>query len=117
MTDLESIERQGRPVWPAYVLTVLAAGLGHGYLGQWRRGAVWFALYAMTLAFLSARTLTGAFDPSEPFVVTALQIDAVAYTDVAVPLAVLVVCLLDVYLIGLTARTGPEPVEKNGSSG
>ncbi|SEW15339.1 hypothetical protein [Natrinema salifodinae] len=94
-----------RPVWPAYPLSVLVAGLGHCYLGRWKRGAIWFALYGLALVFLSARTIAGALSPDEPFVVTALQFDAVSYTDVAVPLAILLVCLLDVYLIGLTERT------------
>ncbi|WP_049921803.1 hypothetical protein [Halopiger djelfimassiliensis] len=91
-----------RPIWPAYPLSALVAGLGHCYLGQWKRGASWFGLYVLALAFLSARTLSGALKPGEPFVVTALQFDAVSYTDVAVPLAVVIVCLLDVYLVGLT---------------
>lgn len=93
-----------RPAWPAYPLTVLVAGLGHVYLGKWRRGALWFVLYALALAFLSARTLSGAFDPGSPFFVTALQFDEVDFADVAVPLAVLLVCLLDVYLLGLASR-------------
>ena len=97
-----------RPVWPAYPLSALVAGLGHCYLGRWKRGAIWFVLYALALAFLSARSLAGALDLDEPFVVTALQFDAVSYTDVAVPLAVLLVCLLDVYLIGLTERTAAQ---------
>ena len=93
-----------RPAWPAYLLTLLVAGLGHVYLGKWRRGALWFVLYALALAFLSARTLSGALDPGSPFFVTALQFDEVNFADVAVPLAVLLVCLLDVYLLGLTTR-------------
>jgi TRAP-type mannitol/chloroaromatic compound transport system permease large subunit len=94
-----------RPLWPAYLLTVLIAGLGHGYLGQWKRGAAWFGLYVLALAFLSARTVSGALEPGDPFVLSALQFEAVSYTDVAVPLAILVVCLLDIYLIGITTRT------------
>ena len=107
-----------RPLWPAYLFTALVAGLGHWYLGEWRRGVAWFGLYVLALAFLSARTLSGAFEPGEPFVVTALQIDTVTYTDVAVPLAVLLVCLLDVYLIRLTQVAGPsEPMDENRSNG
>lgn len=109
-----------RPIWPAYPLSTLAAGLGHCYLGEWKRGVIWFAIYVLALAFLSARTLSGAFDLSEPFFVTALQFESVAYTDVAVPLAVLLVCLLDVYLIGLTKRSdsiaaSPNETHSNGS--
>ena len=109
-----------RPIWPAYPLSAFVAGLGHCYLSEWKRGASWFGLYVLALAFLSARTLSGAFTPSEPFFVTALQFDAVSYVDVAVPLAVLVVCLLDVYLIGLTKRTSaisaaPNAAHSNGS--
>ena len=94
-----------RPVWPAYPLSALAAGLGHCYLGRWKRGGIWFVLYGLAVAFLSARSLRGALNPNHPFVVTALQFDAVHYLDVAVPLAILLVCLLDVYLIVLTRRT------------
>ncbi|SFS45524.1 hypothetical protein [Halostagnicola kamekurae] len=104
-----------RPYWPAYVLSVLVAGAGHWYLGKWRRGFAWFGLYALALAFLSARTVVGAFDPSDPFVVTALQLESVAYADVAVPLAVLLVCLLDLYLIGV-ATDGGEPMDENPSN-
>lgn len=102
-----------RPVWPAYVLSAFLAGLGHCYLGKWKRGAVWFLLYVLALAFLSARTLPGALEPGAPFVVTALQFESVEYVDVAVPLAVLIVCLLDVYLIGL-ARRADAPSGENG---
>lgn len=109
-----------RPLWPAYLLTVLVAGLGHCYLGQWKRGAAWFGSYGLALAFLSARTLSSALEPGAPFVVTALQFDAVSYTDVAFPLAVLVVCLLDVYLIGLaefrSGRSNGTPVRSDGTS-
>ncbi|ELZ01507.1 hypothetical protein C482_07024 [Natrialba chahannaoensis JCM 10990] len=96
-----------RPRWPAYLLSAFVAGFGHWYLGQWKRGASWFGLYVLALAFLSARTLSGAFDLSEPFVITALQFDAVNYADVAVPLAVLIICLLDLYLLGLANRPDP----------
>ena len=101
-----------RPIWPAYLFSAFLAGLGHCYLGKWKRGAAWFVLYGLALAFLSARTLSGALAPGEPFVVTALQFESVNYVDVAVPLAVLIVCLLDVYLIGLAKRAGA-PSEGN----
>ncbi|KDE59174.1 hypothetical protein EL22_24165 [Halostagnicola sp. A56] len=104
-----------RPRLPAYVFSAFVAGAGHWYLGKWRRGLAWFGLYALALAFLSARTVAGAFDPSDPFVVTALQFESVAYTDVAVPLAVLLVCLLDLYLIGVATDAG-EPMDENPSN-
>lgn len=102
-----------RPIWPAYPLSAFVAGLGHCYLGQWKRGASWFVLYVLALAFLSARTLSGALEPGDPFVVTALQFESANYVDVAIPLAVLLVCLLDVYLIGLAKRTSA-PSGQNG---
>ncbi|MFC6716881.1 hypothetical protein ACFQGT_16500 [Natrialbaceae archaeon GCM10025810] len=105
MTTGTTAREFARPRWPAYPLSALVPGLGHWYLGRWRRGAIWFALYALALAFLSARTLAGALEPGHPFVIAALQFGSVSYADVAVPLAVLIVCLLDVYLLGL-ARTG-----------
>lgn len=106
-----------RPIWPAYPLSAFVAGLGHWYLGQWKRGVIWFTIYVLALAFLSARTLSGAFDLSEPFVVSALQFEAVTFADIAFPLAVLVCCLLDIYLIGLAKRTavGPNEPSSNGS--
>lgn len=97
-----------RPGWPAYALTVFVPGLGHGYLGHWKRGVIWFVLYAVAIAFLSARTLSAAFDPGSPFVVTVLGFEDVSYTDVAFPLAVLFVCMLDVYLRRLTATQVPD---------
>lgn len=105
-----------RPVWPAYPLSALVAGLGHWYFGQWKRGVIWFALYVLAIAFLSARTVAGALEPGQPFVVTALQFEAVSYTDVAVPLAVLIVCLLDVYLIGITHRAGSSDDPSTGEA-
>lgn len=95
-----------RRLWPAYLVTVLIAGAGHWYLGYWRRGFIWLGLYLLALTFLSARTISGAFEPGEPFILTALQFESIAYTDVAVPLAVLLVCLLDVYLLGLAEAVG-----------
>ncbi|WP_049927456.1 hypothetical protein [Halopiger goleimassiliensis] len=112
------MSERSRPIWPSYVLTILLAGLGHWYLGRWKRGGAWLGLFVVALAFLSARTLQDVVEAGEPFVVTALQFDAVNYVDVAVPLAVLVVCLLDVYLIGLTERTDSSPaagLQSNGS--
>ncbi|RKD95829.1 hypothetical protein [Halopiger aswanensis] len=108
---------RSRPIWPAYPLSAFVAGLGHCYLGHWKRGLSWFALYGLALAFLSARTLSDALEPGHPFVVTALQFETVDYVDVAIPLAVLLVCLLDVYLIGLARRTGSRPQTKPQSNG
>jgi len=87
-----------RPRWLAYLVTLFVAGAGHAVIGDLKRGAAWFALYALAVAFLSARSLSGAFDPSEPFFVTALQVETVRFADVAVPLSVLLVCLLDLWL-------------------
>ena len=105
-----------RPLWPAYPLSALAAGLGHWYLGQWKRGVAWFALYALALVFLSARTLSGALELGEPFVLTALQFEAVSYADVAVPLAVLLACLLDIYLIGISRRANASSDPSTGEA-
>ena len=35
--------------------TALIAGLGHWYLGQWKRGTIWFVLYVLALGFLVFR--------------------------------------------------------------
>jgi len=106
-----------RPIWPGYILTVFAAGLGHCYLAQWKRGVAWFVCFAVGLAFLSARSISGALEPGEPFFVTALQFEQVAYVDVAVPLSVLVVCLLDLYLVGLVRQSGPTASVETHSNG
>ncbi|AFZ73104.1 TM2 domain-containing protein [Natronobacterium gregoryi] len=106
-----------RPVWPAYLLSVFVAGLGHCYLGHWKRGVIWFLLYVLALAFLSARTVSDALELGDPFVVTAIQFEQVAFADVALPLAVLIVCLLDVYLIGLAQQTESSPVAEPRSDG
>lgn len=58
------------------------------------------------MVFLSARTVSAALDPGEPFIVTVLSVHEVGFTDVAVPLAVLCCCLLDVYVLCLTKPTG-----------
>jgi hypothetical protein len=116
------MSERSRPFWPAYPLTVLIVGLGHGYLGQWKRGLAWFALYVLAIAFLSARTVTSALELGDPFVLTALQFEAVSYTDVAVPLSLLVVALLDIYLLGVTTRadvsngSAANDTRSNGSS-
>ena len=108
-----------RPVWPAYPLSAFVAGLGHVYLGYWKRALIWFAVYVLALAFLSARSLSGAFDPSDPFVITALQFETISFADVAVPLAVILVCLLDVYLLGLARSVDrePGPIDERSSNG
>lgn len=88
-----------RPRWPAYLLTGVAPGVGHAYLSHWRRGAGWFLVYVLALAFLSTRTLTAAFDPASPFLITALRVETLGYGDVAVPLAVIAACMIDVALL------------------
>lgn len=94
-----------RPGWPAYVFTVLVPGVGHAYLGRWRRGVGWFLLFVVALTFLSSRALIAAFDPASPFLITVLRVDTVGYLDVAFPLAVIAVCLLDVYLLRFADRS------------
>lgn len=54
----------------AFVLSLLVVGLGHAYLGQWRRAALWVcAPLAGTLLFCACTillTLRGAFGALTP---------------------------------------------------
>lgn len=80
-----------------FALTLVVAGAGHAYIREWRRGLVWLVLYGFTLLFLSgaspvlegdlptvpgAEGLPGGVDP----------------VQFVFPLAVLVLCLVDLYI-------------------
>ena len=97
-TTVVGVGERRRRRWLAYLLTVFVPGLGHASVGHWKRAGAWFGLYVLAIAFLSARSLSAAFDPGSPFFVTALQFESVSFVDVAAPLAVLVACLLDLWL-------------------
>lgn len=44
--------REGKRPWLAATLGVLSPGLGHAYLRQWGRGALWFAAGAVAASML-----------------------------------------------------------------
>jgi len=70
-------------------------GTGHLYRRHWTRGCGWAALYGAALLFLSSGTILAAGSVTEPLLVTALRLETVAFSDVAMPLTVLVCSVLD----------------------
>ena len=80
--------------WLAYGLAILVPGAGHVYAGHWRRGLAWAGLCIATLAVLSTAPVV-----AEPLIVTLLRVGG--FADVAFPLAVLVLSVVDLY--GLAA--------------
>lgn len=99
----------------AYILALLLPGAGHAYAGHWRRGLVWFVLCIVTLAFLSTGVLLVERTGAEPFVVTALRLETVGFADVAFPLAVLVLSVLDLYGLAVLDEKSVEPPVTNRS--
>ncbi|WP_306059839.1 DUF6677 family protein [Natronococcus wangiae] len=91
-----SVAARGKS-WPAYGLAVLVPGAGHAYAGHWRRGLAWALLCGGALAFLSTGVLLLERAALEPLVVTALRLEVVTFADVGLPLAVLVLSVLDLY--------------------
>lgn len=80
-------------------LTVLAAGLGHAYLGRWRRGAIWFGLYLLTLVLFVAYTpMLAGGETSSPFLMRILEGD-LDPMGAAFPLSILALCLVDLYVL------------------
>ena len=76
--------------WLAYGLAILVPGAGHVYAGHWRRGLAWAGLCIATLAVLSTAPVV-----AEPLIVTLLRVGG--FADVAFPLAVLVLSVVDLY--------------------
>ncbi|WP_345778543.1 hypothetical protein [Natrinema sp. DC36] len=85
--------------WPAYLLAACWPGAGHVYRGQWARGCTWVALYGAALVLLSSGTLLAAGSVTDPLLVTALRLETVDFGDVAMPLSILVLSLLDLYAL------------------
>ena len=85
--------------WPAYLLAACWPGAGHVYRGQWARGCTWVALYGSALVVLSSGTLLAAGSVIDPLLVTALRLETVDFGDVAMPLAILVLSVLDLYAL------------------
>lgn len=95
-TDVATRDR----TWPAYVLAVLLPGAGHAYTGHWKRGLLWAVLCVAALAFLSTGTVIAERAAAEPFVLTMLRLEHAGFADVAFPLAVLVLNVVDLYGLG-----------------
>lgn len=81
--------------WLAYGLALLVPGAGHAVTGHWRRGLVWAGLCVATLAVLSTVPVLAEPTLAEPLLLTLLR--AGGFRDVAVPLAVLVCSVVDLY--------------------
>ncbi|WP_436347891.1 hypothetical protein [Natronorubrum sp. FCH18a] len=83
--------------WPAYLLALCFPGTGHLYSRQWKRGLSWAALCGLALVFLSPGTLLVAGTLTEPIVVTALRLESTTFADVAFPLTVIALSMIDLY--------------------
>lgn len=90
--------------WPAYLLAVLCPGAGHLYVREWTRGLTWAALCAGALVFLSPGTLLADGAVVEPILVTTLRLEDAAFRDVAFPLAILVLSVIDLYTLAALER-------------
>ncbi|TYL37880.1 hypothetical protein CV102_14215 [Natronococcus pandeyae] len=93
--------------WPAYLLAVCFPGAGHWYTRQWMRGLSWAVLYAAALVFLSSGAIFLDGTVADPLVITILRLEGAAFADVAVPLAVLVCSVLDLYTRVALVDDGP----------
>nr|WP_222913627.1 hypothetical protein [Natrinema sp. SYSU A 869] len=85
--------------WLAYLLATCWPGAGHFYRRQWARGCSWIALYGAALVVLSSGMLLAAGSVTDPLLVTALRLEAVDFGDVAMPLAILVLSVVDLYAL------------------
>ncbi len=79
------------------VLTAILPGLGHVALRVWKRGAVWVVVYLFAITFLSGYSPWAA-DMPRPFLISLLGVQ-LSPIDVVFPLAVIVICLAEVYII------------------
>ncbi|WP_276253227.1 DUF6677 family protein [Halomontanus rarus] len=86
-------------MWTAYVLTVLLPGSGHLYLGRWKRGLVWIALCTVAVVFLSTGTIVTERALFEPMIVTVVGLETVAFADIAFPLTIIVLSIVDLYTL------------------
>ena len=85
----------GGRTWLAYGLAILVPGAGHVYAGHWRRGLAWAGLCVAALAVLSTAPVLAERTLAGPLVVTLLRVGG--FADVAFPLAVLVLSVVDLY--------------------
>lgn len=77
-----------------FVLSVIIPGSGHLLIRKWRRGLAWLGLFVFTLAFLSAYTI----GLPHLFIFSVLGA-ALSPMDIAFPGAILLLCLIDLYLL------------------
>lgn len=89
--------------WPAYLVAFCWPGAGHVLHRQWARGCSWALLCGVALVFLSGGPLLEG-SLFEPPVVTVLRYEGVTFGDVAVPLAIIILNVLDLYLRALYDR-------------
>lgn len=89
-------------------LTFVAAGLGHLYIRQWRRGVLWLVIYVVTVVFLSAYTPVIVGDEIvRPFIFGVLE-GEFQPAGAVLPLTILTLALIDVYLLQRFDRSDDE---------
>ncbi|QFU82276.1 hypothetical protein [Natronorubrum aibiense] len=86
-------------IWPAYLLAVCFPGTGHIYAREWKRGLSWAAMCSAALVFLSTGTLLTNGAVTEPIIITALRLEHTTFADVAFPLTIIVLSVLDLYAL------------------
>ncbi len=101
--------------WLAYPLAVCWPGAGHFYRRQWTRGCSWAALYGAALLFLSSATLLSNGQLTEPVLITALQLETVAFGDMAMPFAVLILSVIDLYARAVLNNSSESPSSSSES--
>ncbi|ELY42689.1 hypothetical protein [Natronorubrum bangense] len=92
--------------WPAYLLAVCFPGTGHVVAREWKRGLSWAALCGVALVFLSTGTLLTDGSLTEPIIVTTLRLEHTTFADVAFPLTIIILNVLDLYALS-SRRGGP----------
>ncbi|ELY54962.1 hypothetical protein C491_17734 [Natronococcus amylolyticus DSM 10524] len=101
-----SLTDRGR-TWLAYGLAILVPGAGHAATGYWRRGLAWAGLCVTTLAVLSTAPVLAERTLAEPLLLTLFR--AGGFGDVAVPLAVLVCSVVDLYGLAVLEDASSHP--------
>jgi len=94
----------------AYGLAVCWPGAGHCVRREWARGCTWAVLFGAALVFLSSGRLLATGGVAAPPLITMLRLEPLGFGDVAMPLTVLLLNVLDLYALAAlgdtaTART------------
>ena len=81
----------------AGLLAACVPGAGHLLVREWTRGLSWAALYVLALLFFGSGHLVAGGEIAGSFVVSAVWLDGVAFGELAVPLAIVVLNVIDLY--------------------